>query len=395
MVKLHTKILLAFLLCTTISLSAQDEIADSVVQQGINFIDAEWGEVLALAELEGKSIFLDAYTSWCRPCKVMDTEVFSRPDVGTLFNDNFLNVKMNMETGIGVKLAKQYQIIAYPTLLFVNYDGTIVHRFSGYQGPGDFLQLGREALDEENNFAAMQKRYQDGERSTSFLKKYLTASMEARDPNQSQVLEAYLNSLPDQNTEETRSLIFSNLDTPTSPLFDFLIANKPAFIEQFGQSKVENQIQSLVSFFLQNDPQPLVAADTIFKKAYPERGEQLATSYKINHYVAKEDGQNYAKVIKNYLTNNDTDQELLNEIAWNYYDLVEDEEDLNHLFAIVKQAKKADPSYLNLESLALLYAKCGKIRKAKKFLKKAIALATAAKTSPSSAEELLEEIQTK
>jgi len=389
MTKLYTITILALLLSTTLSLSAQD----SIVPQGIKFLEAEWGEVLALAELEGKNIFLDAYTNWCRPCKVMDKEVFSRPDVGTLFNDNFLNVKMNMEQGIGVELAKKYQIIAYPTLLFVNYDGSIVHRFSGYKDAGGFLQLGRDALDEENNFAAMQNLYNNGERSVGFLKKHLTASIEAGDPMVNQILVDYLHTQSDWDTEEIRTLIFNTLDSPASPLFDHLIANKAAFIKQFGATKVENQIQSLVTYFLQKNEHPLAAADTIFRKAYPDRGAQLADNYKTNYYLSKEDGKNYALVIKDHLAKQkEIDQEMLNEIAWNYYDLVKNPSALNHLLPIVKKAKKSNASYFNLESLALIYAKIGKKRKAKKFAKKAIAAATAAKFSPSSAEELLEEL---
>jgi len=100
-------LLLLTLLWSPLSSFSQPVTADSVIYKGIEFLDAEWGEVLALAELEGKTVFLDAYTNWCRPCKVMEKEVFTRPDVGTLYNDNFLNVRMNMERGIGVKLANQ------------------------------------------------------------------------------------------------------------------------------------------------------------------------------------------------------------------------------------------------------------------------------------------------
>ena len=35
-------------------------------QEGIKFLEAELGEVLALAELEGKLVFVDAYTDWCK-----------------------------------------------------------------------------------------------------------------------------------------------------------------------------------------------------------------------------------------------------------------------------------------------------------------------------------------
>lgn len=386
-------LLLLTLLWSPLSSFSQPVTADSVIYKGIEFLDAEWGEVLALAELEGKTVFLDAYTNWCRPCKVMEKEVFTRPDVGTLYNDNFLNVRMNMERGIGVKLANQYQIIAYPTLLFINSDGTVVHRFAGYKDAGGFLQLGREALSEENSIGTLAERFTGGERSEEFLKKYLSTSMDAGDNMQATILNAYLETQEDWNTPDTKELIFKLTNSATSPLFDYLINNKASFIQQFGQSKVENQIQSIVQTFLRSSENPIAAADTLLPRVYPERGANLANAFKLNHYREAEDGVNYAKAVNQYLAMPASkEQEDINEIAWNYYDLVNDKVAVKQLLNRVKKSAKSDPSYYNLESLALLYAKYGKSRKAKKLTKKAISLAKQANRSAASAEDLMAEL---
>ncbi len=385
-------LVLLFLYNPFVSFS-QTEKVDSVIYKGIEFLDAEWGEVLALAELEGKTVFLDAYTNWCRPCKVMEKEIFPRPDVGTLYNDNFLNVRMNMERGIGVKLAEKYQIIAYPTLLFINSDGTVAHRYAGYKDAGGFLQLGREAMSEEESIGTLAERFTEGERSEEFLKKYLSSSIDAGDNMQATILDAYLDTQEDWNTPEIRQLIFQLTKSAHSPLFNYLIENKAAFVEQFGQSKVENQIQSIVQNFLRNSEDPIVAAETLLPKVYPERGVKLATAYKLNHYREAEDGVNYAKAVKQYLAMSPTqEQEDMNEIAWNYYDLVDDKLAVKQLLKRVKTTAKSDPSYYNLESLALLYAKYGKTRKAKKLTKKAINLAKQANRSAASAEDLMAEL---
>lgn len=46
-------------------------------------------------------VFMDCYTSWCGPCKMMAQEVFSREDVGQFMNTRFVNVKLDMEKGEG------------------------------------------------------------------------------------------------------------------------------------------------------------------------------------------------------------------------------------------------------------------------------------------------------
>ena len=91
-----------------------------ITQEGIKFLDAEFGEVLALAELEGKLVFLDAYTDWCRPCKQMDKEVFSKKEVGDFYNANFLSVKINMEKGEGIPLASFLTLLYFTVKSFLN-----------------------------------------------------------------------------------------------------------------------------------------------------------------------------------------------------------------------------------------------------------------------------------
>lgn len=391
---LHTTLLL-LLWGSMLSLSlAQEETPDSVIYQGVEFIDGEWGEILALAELEGKTIFLDAYTDWCRPCKVMDKEVFTRPDVGDFFNDHFLNVKMNMEEGEGIALAEKYQILAYPTLLFLNYDGSVVHRFAGYKGIVGMMQLGRNALDNGNNIASLKEKYDAGERDPEFLLSYLQSSYEAADGQHVPIMEEYLATQKDWNTIETRNLIFQLLDTPNSKLFDHLIANKPAFVAQFGVTEVENQIQSLVSYELNKTDKPLELVDNLFQRAYPDRGKELASRYKMNYHSRREDGKGYAQTAAKYINDSpDISEEALNDIAWNYYDLVDNNTQIKILCQQLKKKTKQYNTYLNNESLALLYAKLGKKRKAKKLAKRAMAIAAKTKSSAASVQELIAELE--
>ncbi len=388
-------ILLPVLLLTTyIAALAQEAKVDSVVYQGVEFIDGEWGEILALAELEGKTIFVDAYTDWCRPCKVMDKDIFTRPDIGDFFNSHFLNAKINMEEGEGIGLAEKYQIIAYPTFLFLNYDGTVVHRSAGYKDVVRLFELGREALDEENNLKSLEKKYEDGEQSPEFLYKFLQTSYEAGDGNHLKILESYLATQEDWNTEAVRTLIFQMLDTPDSPLFDYLLAHKTAFIAQYGASSVENQIQTLAYESLEKADAPLEKVDALFKKIYPKRYQKLVASYKMTHYRQKEDGKGFATIATNYLKHTPTiEEEELNDIAWNFYDLVEDQTQLKTLFQQLKQRVKKHNTYLNNESLALLYAKRGKKRKAMKLANRAINIAKNTKSSFASAEDLIEELK--
>ncbi len=362
-------------------------------QEGIKFLDTNWGEVLALAELEGKLIFLDAYTDWCKPCKKMDKDVFTQKAVGDYYNRNFLNVKINMEEGEGIDLAKQYRISAYPSLLFVNFDGTIAHRFAGYKDEKGLIGLGAKALDETSNLASLEAQYKEGNRSEDFLSKYLRASFEAADGKHTKVLEEYLAIQKDWETEEIRELIFNLLDTPNSSLFNYLVKNKATFSEHFGVSLVENKIQSLVYESLRKGETPLSNAHQLFKIAYPNKAAQLAAKYKMIYYQQREDGQGYAKAAIDYVRSfSNISMDELNDISWMFFDLVEDKKQLKKALKWARQSVKKDNSYLNNDTLAALYFKLGKNKKALKTAQKAIALAKVSGEDYAETEALIKDI---
>jgi len=64
--------------------------------QGIEFFHGDWKDALAKAESEGKMLFVDAYTTWCGPCKKMASVVFPDPKVGAFFNEQFINIKIDI-----------------------------------------------------------------------------------------------------------------------------------------------------------------------------------------------------------------------------------------------------------------------------------------------------------
>lgn len=112
--------------------------------QEIVFTSGPWKEVAAMAKKSGKYIFVDAYTTWCGPCKLLKSKTFKNKDAAAYFNKHFINFSVDMEKGEGINLANQWNVTAYPTLLFINPDGRLMMRQVGYIDGDKLVDFGRQ-----------------------------------------------------------------------------------------------------------------------------------------------------------------------------------------------------------------------------------------------------------
>ena len=81
--------------CLNLLLFIGSIISSSTVycQEGVNFEKETWSNTLAKAKAENKIVFVDAYTTWCGPCKKMDAKTFPDEKVGDFFNKNLSILK--------------------------------------------------------------------------------------------------------------------------------------------------------------------------------------------------------------------------------------------------------------------------------------------------------------
>ena len=111
----------------------------------IVFFSGTLKQAQKLAKKQKKLIFMDAYTTWCGPCKMLKNQTFKNDDVANYFNENFINLAVDMEKGEGPVLSLAYNVRAYPTLLFINSTGAQVHMGMGFKRPDELVSLGKEA----------------------------------------------------------------------------------------------------------------------------------------------------------------------------------------------------------------------------------------------------------
>ncbi len=159
---------------------------------GIEFFHGTWAEALAKAEAEDKLIFIDAYASWCGPCKRMSANVFPEQKAGDFYNANFINIKYDMEKEESADFrAAHGSVRSYPTLLYVNAKNEVVHKSVGGKSVESLIMTGNEALAKLDDVESMRARWEAGDRDARFAFKYVRALVR-RDENHLKVANDYL-----------------------------------------------------------------------------------------------------------------------------------------------------------------------------------------------------------
>jgi len=151
----------------------------SISAQGINWISFE--EAVEAQKVTPKKIFVDAYTIWCGPCKLLDKNTFSNPDLVAYMNENYYAVKFNAEGNETVnfkdktytnpgfnpeskgrnsvhELALFFGVRAYPTMLFLDEQTNFITPLTGYRTPNQLeLYLKMFKNDDYKNLKTQQE----------------------------------------------------------------------------------------------------------------------------------------------------------------------------------------------------------------------------------------------
>lgn len=148
--------------------------------QGVHFENLTLQEALAKAASENKLVFLDCYTSWCAPCKEMSNQEFPKKEAGDYFNPRFVNIKLDIEKGEGIEIAKKYQIKTVPTFLLLQPDGTVCHTIIGSAPIQTFIDKFRAYFGEETYLAQLDREYAEGNMDNIRLLEYAGALSAAK-----------------------------------------------------------------------------------------------------------------------------------------------------------------------------------------------------------------------
>jgi thioredoxin-related protein len=140
-------LLLVILLLILMPIQAQEKI--------------EWmtmNDALEAQKQSPRKIFMDVYTHWCGPCKLLDKNTFSNKKVIKFINSNYYPVKFNAEGPDPITyedftytnpnyqperkgrnathfFADALKIPGYPSLVFFEENGKLIQAVPGYKTP--------------------------------------------------------------------------------------------------------------------------------------------------------------------------------------------------------------------------------------------------------------------
>ena len=240
---------LAFLIGTLGNLSAQ-----MVLFKG------SFDEALKKAKEEKKDLFVDFYADWCGPCKAMESQVFTQPEVGEYFNTHFVCVQVNVEAKENSEVVKKYGVKVLPTMVFINREGKEMRRVRGTMVAAALVKEAKIATGEELSFEQLYEKFKKKKKDMELFQQVLLEGplfVPTREGYERQKWATRIESLfPDYMKEKKLENMINEKDFQIltlyhpqtmreDPVFDFVAANFDKYAQTVGEKEVAGYLMSL------------------------------------------------------------------------------------------------------------------------------------------------------
>ncbi|MBI5180690.1 MAG: thioredoxin family protein [Nitrospirae bacterium] len=112
----------------------------------------EYYEGVQKAQKENKPVFIYFYRIGCPQCKILNEEILTDETIKKTLRENFILIQIDGEGGKKQKnaagkivterqLSKDYSVVAYPLVWFLQPDGKQIYKLTGVFSPKDYLQF--------------------------------------------------------------------------------------------------------------------------------------------------------------------------------------------------------------------------------------------------------------
>jgi len=373
----------------------------AISQQGMQFEhNTTWKAIQAKAKAEKKYIFVDAFTTWCGPCKYMAANIFPLPEAGAFYNDKFINVKVQLDTTAkdddyvkswyadAHSIMQDFKVNVFPTYLFISPEGKLVHRAVGSSDVKTFISKGADALNPEKQYYVLLEKYNEGEKRPEFLRNLANAAGDVYDQEMSKKLsQEYLATQTDLFTPENLDFIAKFTNTTKDPGFAVLSANAAKFDAVKGKGAANKK---LVAIIMQEEIYPALfskgaaapnwdAINASLTRKYPAQADEVLGAAKVTYFQRKKDWNAFQAAIVPYMAKYGASMEpqQLNAYAWTVFENCKDMTCVKEALEWSKRSFKDKEEPMFIDTYANILYKMGKTDEAIKWSEKALALAPA------------------
>ena len=97
----------------------------------VEFSSNDFATTKQQAKENNRPYFAYFTASWCMPCRLMDETTWIDPNLAKYIDENYYAVKIDVDNFDGYVYKEEFKVIAYPTILLFQPDGTFMKRIEG------------------------------------------------------------------------------------------------------------------------------------------------------------------------------------------------------------------------------------------------------------------------
>ncbi|CAM2908424.1 disulfide isomerase [Chryseobacterium flavum] len=373
-------------------------------QEAIQFQEIPFKDIIAKAKKEKKLVFIDAYASWCGPCKLMEKNVFTQKNVGDYFNSSFINARFDMEKGEGKEIAAKYGVRSYPTYLFLNGEGDLVSQNSGYMDAGMFVAMAQNINAPGNSKGSLKERFANGEKDPEFLINIMKLTSGSDFDFAKKASERYFENKKktDALSKDEIGLLLYFVKSTEDPNYNIFTSRKAEIIkflpeETYKEFDAQLKLTKIVEQSI-DEKNKRINDDFFMKTAEPLVGKEAATAKlnqtKLSYYEQNANFPEFEKAALDYYKNADTFEpnELLR-AAWVFSDHVKTPASLKKATEWAEKSVMRGETPENTYILAKLYFLTGNKEMAKNYAEMSKNMAIQTNKDAKLATELLNQIK--
>ncbi len=373
--------------------------------RSIRFTEKPWQEIVETAKKENKMIFLDAYASWCGPCKWMAANMFTNDTIADYYNKTFICASIDMEKGEGINLRKKYVVRAYPSLLFIDTAENMVHeRVGAAQKVRDYIDMARVAQNPEECLASYIKMYNAGNNSPQFIQTYLNRLADAYIPVNA-VMKKYFatQNETDLLNRVNWNIIYRFVGEINDPLFEFLVKHQTEYARSYSRDSVNGKISDVymnaLNGTLRNGNAKL--ADSAYmtlkekiKASGFEGARKVIFTTDLQWYQTRGKNKEFLDLaFENMDKYYSDDYDMLSKVSWMVSSMTNEQKYMEKALYWSKRSVSIKGEPFNIDTYASILFKMGKKDEAIKQEKRVIALAKKRNISALPYEEALKKME--